>query len=631
MEGIDKESINRKITEFSKGSKFYENAQKKDASLKLQIEEKLRSMSRLTEDMLKEGSKEADKLLEMYRSSRTIDRSIVHIDMDAFYAAVEMRDCPELRLKPMAVGGYSMLSTSNYLARRFGVRSAMPGFIAKKLCPELTIVKPDFSKYSDASKLVRSILQEYSSKPLLTMSLDEAYIDITEHVQKRPLLPESKRTFFPRVAPKTPPLVCKCESTEGGTTTESPSNPTAWSDVKEIDLDLEVCIKCGLVVKPGKRVFSTTLDDAVREMRFRVFCATRLTCSAGIGPNSLIAKIASDRNKPNGQFMVEATVDAVETFMADLSVRKVPGIGHVAERKLNAFGVNTCSDLIRLRGTLYHLFTEKAFAYYMRIAIGYACDSDWDEDANLKESNRKSQSVENTFNTSSNQEFLIAKCKELSSKLVADLVDEHMRGKTITLKMKLDTFEIRTRCHTLTEYTDSYDVISVTALQLLETEFNDEQTKLGRPLCLRLMGEFPYVKIINSAGVRISGLISTDLIPKSKQVSISDIMQSAFYSLKPPSPKKAKKSPVKPQISRKRPSNAIEDFFKPAHKQSKSFEKPSCSTDASISKNENLTGFLCPVCNKNISCPSEDKVGSMRSLNMFESLITIWMSVSTKV
>ena len=84
----------------------------------------------------------------------------MHVDMDMFYAAVEMRDNPSLRDVPMAVGGVGMLSTSNYLARKFGVRAAMPGFIGKKLCPQLVIVPGNMEKYSQVSQVVRAVFRD---------------------------------------------------------------------------------------------------------------------------------------------------------------------------------------------------------------------------------------------------------------------------------------------------------------------------------------------------------------------------------------------------------------------------------------------------------------------------------------
>ncbi len=108
-------------------------------------------------------------------------RKIIHVDMDCFYAAVEMRDDPSLKDKPIAVGGSgarSVLCTSNYNARSYGVRSAMPAYLALKKCPDLVIIRPTFSKYKDVSQKVREIFYEYTDK-VQPLSLDEAYLDVT--------------------------------------------------------------------------------------------------------------------------------------------------------------------------------------------------------------------------------------------------------------------------------------------------------------------------------------------------------------------------------------------------------------------------------------------------------------------
>ena len=112
---------------------------------------------------------------------------IVHVDMDAFYAAVEEKDDPSLKTCPMAVGGMGMLTTSNYLARKFGVRAGMPGFIGKKLCPQLKIVPTNFSKYRAVSAQVREVFKEYD-KNFCPMSLDEAYLNLTDYLLSHPSL-----------------------------------------------------------------------------------------------------------------------------------------------------------------------------------------------------------------------------------------------------------------------------------------------------------------------------------------------------------------------------------------------------------------------------------------------------------
>ncbi len=108
-------------------------------------------------------------------------RKIIHVDMDAFYASVEQLDHPELKGKAVAVGGGSsrgVVAAASYEARRFGVKSAMSGYLAKKRCPELIFVKPRFDRYKEISQQIRAIFYDYTHlvEPL---SLDEAYLDVT--------------------------------------------------------------------------------------------------------------------------------------------------------------------------------------------------------------------------------------------------------------------------------------------------------------------------------------------------------------------------------------------------------------------------------------------------------------------
>lgn len=194
--------------------------------------------------------------------------------MDCFYAAIEVRDRPALRGKPVGVGGArdrrGVLTTCNYEARAFGVRSAMPTFMALQRCPKLILLPTRFDVYRAESARVREILYRFT--PLVeTLSLDEAYLDVTEQ------------------------------------TTD-----------------------------PG--VLAQTIRD-------QIFQKTKLTSSAGIGPNKLVAKIASEINKPNGQFEVDPK--EVGEFMSQLPVRKLWGIGTVTEQKLQHLGVVTCADLQR--------------------------------------------------------------------------------------------------------------------------------------------------------------------------------------------------------------------------------------------------------------------------------------------
>jgi DNA polymerase IV len=213
-------------------------------------------------------------------------RKIIHVDMDAFFAAVEMRDNPQLRQVPMAVGGSSdrrgVLCTSNYEARKYGVRSAMPTSHALRLCPQLVLVKPNFRKYAEASEKVFEIFREYSDL-VEPMSLDEAYIDVSTSD-----LCQGSATYI------------------------------------------------------------------AQEIRTRIFEQTKLTASAGIAPNKLLAKLASDFNKPNGQFTVAPS--QVKAFIQKMPVERLYGIGKVTAKKLHDMGIKTCLDLqVYPRSELIHL------------------------------------------------------------------------------------------------------------------------------------------------------------------------------------------------------------------------------------------------------------------------------------
>ncbi|MGF6432420.1 DNA polymerase IV [Bradyrhizobium sp. Pha-3] len=119
-------------------------------------------------------------------------RKIIHIDMDAFYASVEQRDNPDLRGKPLAVGGSAergVVAAASYEARKFGVRSAMPSVTAKRQCPELVFVKPRFEVYKAVSRQIRDIFAEHT-EIIEPLSLDEAYLDVTENIQKIALATE---------------------------------------------------------------------------------------------------------------------------------------------------------------------------------------------------------------------------------------------------------------------------------------------------------------------------------------------------------------------------------------------------------------------------------------------------------
>ena len=171
-----------------------------------------------------------------------------------------------------------MISTANYVARKYGVRSAMPGFIGKQLCPQLILVKPNFQKYKAVSEVFRKIVIDYDPY-FISQGLDEVNMDVTEYLRQR-------------------------------------------------DQDHDA----------GRQALA-------REIRNRVHEATQLTCSAGIAPNRMLAKICSDWNKPNGQAYIPPDKNQILEFIAKLPVRKFPNIGGMTETSLTELGIKTGLDL----------------------------------------------------------------------------------------------------------------------------------------------------------------------------------------------------------------------------------------------------------------------------------------------
>jgi DNA polymerase-4 len=133
-----------------------------------------------------------------------INRKIIHVDMDAFYASVEQHDFPELKGKPLVVGGgmYGVVAAASYEARKFGIRSAMPGKIALEKCPHLIVVKPRFARYKEISQQIRAIFYEFTDlvEPL---SLDEAYLDVTENKKNIDSAQEIAREIRKRIFEET--------------------------------------------------------------------------------------------------------------------------------------------------------------------------------------------------------------------------------------------------------------------------------------------------------------------------------------------------------------------------------------------------------------------------------------------
>ncbi|WP_166112125.1 DNA polymerase IV [Pseudoalteromonas sp. Z9A5] len=268
-------------------------------------------------------------------------KKFIHIDMDCFYAAVEMRDNPKLASVPLAIGGNSrrgVLSTANYIAREYGVRSAMSNYHAKQLCPDLVIVPGRMAVYKEASNQIREVFNRYTDL-IEPHSLDEAYLDVTDST------------------------VCKGSAT--------------------------------LIAQ---------------QIRADIYNATGLTASAGIAPIKFIAKIASDENKPNGQFVV--LPNEVDDFLAQLPLGKIPGVGKVTLEKLNLKGLYTGKD-IREKGVNWMQQHVGNFG----VSLYQKCAGEYVGQVSTNRI-RKSLSVEHTYEYNKNS---LQECLDQLPKLLDEL------------------------------------------------------------------------------------------------------------------------------------------------------------------------------------------------------------------
>ena len=274
-------------------------------------------------------------------------RKIIHLDMDCFYAAIEQRNNPELRGKPVGVGGSrdrrGVLTTCSYEARPFGVRSAMPTFLALQKCPQLIVVPTRFDVYRRESQRIREIFAAFTAA-IEPLSLDEAYLDVSH-----------------------------------------------------------------LPFDPAGVAF---------EIRDRIRDETGLTASAGIAENKLLAKIASDMNKPNGQCVVAP--GRVAAFMAGLPVRKLWGIGGVSAEKLDRRGIRLCGDLQKLSKVELHALFGR-----FGLELHDLCRGIDDREVQPHRL-RKSLSTEQTY---SQNLSTLAECEKRLATLHADLMRDLARAR----------------------------------------------------------------------------------------------------------------------------------------------------------------------------------------------------------
>jgi len=297
---------------------------------------------------------------------------IIHVDMDCFYASVEIKERPELKFKPVAVAGSSenrgVVTTCNYIARKFGIHSAMPSVTAKRLCPQIIFLPVNMEKYRAISKETHKIYKCYT-KIIEPISLDEAYLDVTnsEYCQGDP-------------------------------------------------------------------------EEMARQIRKKIFEDLGITASAGIASNKFLAKIASDWNKPNGQFSIPDK--DVQNFILKVHIRKIYGVGEKTEILLNKHGIQTCSDLQKLsKESLVKLLGKYGCTLY---SLSRGIDDRLVEGDKIS----KSLSVEDTYAKDlTNYDQAANELNKLHLELTKRLSKEIYKGRLIKscfVKVKFNDFKLIT-------------------------------------------------------------------------------------------------------------------------------------------------------------------------------------------
>jgi DNA polymerase IV (DinB-like DNA polymerase) len=315
--------------------------------------------------------------------------------MDHFYTAVETRENPILKGKPVVVGadpkggrGRGVVSTSNYEARKAGVRSGMPISRAWKLCPEAIYLPPNFPLYTRVSNEIMAVARKYADK-FEQWGIDEAFLDVSSRVKD-------------------------------------------FSEAEAI----------------------------AKQLKKEIFEKQGLTCSIGVGPNKLVAKIASDFQKPDGLTVVRP--EEVEKFLQPLAVRKLLWVGRKTEERLKALWVSTVGELARYDpAVLADTFGVAGTQMYL---MAHGLDrSEVEERAEVKSISHETTFEEDTADAA----VIFQALDEMSQEVSREAQQQHMFFKTVTIKVRFKNFETHTRAKTLQYMTNRPQDVKKNSRELL--------------------------------------------------------------------------------------------------------------------------------------------------------------------
>jgi DNA polymerase-4 len=311
---------------------------------------------------------------------------VMHVDMDAFYAMVELLDHPELKGTPVIVGGGTrgVVLSATYEARALGIHSAMPMSRARRLCPQATILAPHHDRYAEVSRAVRAVFDDVT--PIVEpLALDEAFLDISGAIRRI-------------------------------------GSPTRIGEL----------------------------------IRARVADEQGITCSVGIATTKFVAKLATNRAKPDGMFVVPA--DGVVAFLHPLPVGALWGVGGKTEEQLHRLGLRTVSDIAHTpERTLQRALGRSLGAHLSALSWGR------DDRRVVPDEPDRSIGAEETFGTDVDDPVVIEReLLRLSEKVTARMRQGGVVGRTVSIKVRFSDFTTITRSRTLTSPTDvAQEVYSV--------------------------------------------------------------------------------------------------------------------------------------------------------------------------
>ena len=304
------DAIKQRINSILKDTKKFKHDQlKKEENLK-KVEEYRQKLDQLpdsTKDFLVQKIKaDIERIDHKFYKEESKEDFYMFFDLDMFFAACEILDRPELASEPLVVGSV-VVATSNYEARKYGIRAGMPTFLARKLCPNIIVVGNDYTKYNRYSKLVYGVVRKYD-EAFISFGLDEGCLYLNDY----------------------------------------------------INLHL-----------PDETDKIKALEHIIKNFKEEVFEVTGgLTCSVGIAPTKYIAKLCTEVNKPNGHFILRKDKEAVYRFLDQLNIRKLQGIGPNMQDILNGIGIYTVKELRDNLYKVYTIFTEHMYKELLSYCMG---------------------------------------------------------------------------------------------------------------------------------------------------------------------------------------------------------------------------------------------------------------------